>query len=130
MGSHPKRPRDFSQAAKLVIDIATGERPNRDPTPEEGLRAHQMNRVLPCAASTTPSQVRRSKSQDLISLSKLVSARGHRPFAVFRCTRFPRPGQQSSYGRARLLPQRKTLVTGQPMKPYAKRAWISAASRS
>jgi hypothetical protein len=32
---HPKRPRDFSQAAKLVIDIAAGERPNRDPTPEE-----------------------------------------------------------------------------------------------
>jgi hypothetical protein len=31
----PKRPRDFSQAAKLVIDIATGEKPNRDPTPEE-----------------------------------------------------------------------------------------------
>jgi hypothetical protein len=31
----PKRPRDFSQAAKLVIDIATGEKPNRDSTPEE-----------------------------------------------------------------------------------------------
>jgi hypothetical protein len=24
-GKHPKRPRDFSQAAKLVIDIASGE---------------------------------------------------------------------------------------------------------
>jgi hypothetical protein len=35
MTKHPKRPRDFSQAAKLVIDIATGEKPNRDPTPEE-----------------------------------------------------------------------------------------------
>jgi hypothetical protein len=35
MSSHPKRPRDFSQAAKLVIDIAAGEKPNRDPTPEE-----------------------------------------------------------------------------------------------
>jgi hypothetical protein len=35
MISRPKRPRDFSQAAKLVIDIATGEKPNRDPTPEE-----------------------------------------------------------------------------------------------
>jgi hypothetical protein len=31
----PKRPRDFSQAAKLVVDIATGAKPNRDPTPEE-----------------------------------------------------------------------------------------------
>ena len=35
MSNRPKRPRDFSQAAKLVIDIATGEKPNRDPTPEE-----------------------------------------------------------------------------------------------
>lgn len=30
-----KRPRDFSQAAKLVIDIATGEVEDREPTPEE-----------------------------------------------------------------------------------------------
>jgi hypothetical protein len=30
-----KRPRDFSQAAKLVIDIATGEAEDREPTPEE-----------------------------------------------------------------------------------------------
>jgi hypothetical protein len=32
---HPKRPRDFSQAAKLVIDVATGQREDREPTPEE-----------------------------------------------------------------------------------------------
>ena len=31
----PKRPRDFSQAAKLVIDIATGQVEDRPPTPEE-----------------------------------------------------------------------------------------------
>ena len=30
-----KRPRDFSQAAKLVIDIATGQVADRPPTPEE-----------------------------------------------------------------------------------------------
>jgi hypothetical protein len=30
-----KRPRDFSQAAKLVIDIATGQVEDRLPTPEE-----------------------------------------------------------------------------------------------
>jgi hypothetical protein len=30
-----KRPRDFSQAAKLVIDIATGQVEDRPPTPEE-----------------------------------------------------------------------------------------------
>jgi hypothetical protein len=32
---HRKRPRDFSQAAKLVIDIATGQIEDRPPTPEE-----------------------------------------------------------------------------------------------
>jgi hypothetical protein len=30
-----KRPRDFSQAAKLVIDVATGQVEDRAPTPEE-----------------------------------------------------------------------------------------------
>jgi hypothetical protein len=29
-----KRPRDFSQAAKLVVDIATGQVEDRSPTPE------------------------------------------------------------------------------------------------
>jgi hypothetical protein len=32
---HRKRPRDFNQAAKLVIDIATGQVEDRAPTPEE-----------------------------------------------------------------------------------------------
>jgi hypothetical protein len=31
----PKRPRDFNQAAKLVIGIATGEVEDRELTPEE-----------------------------------------------------------------------------------------------
>lgn len=35
MTKAPKRPRDFSQAAKLVVDIASGEVEDRDPTPEE-----------------------------------------------------------------------------------------------
>jgi len=30
-----KRPRDFNQAAKLVVDIASGEVEDREPTPEE-----------------------------------------------------------------------------------------------
>ena len=34
-GVRAKRPRDFSQAAKLVIDIATGQVEDRPPTPEE-----------------------------------------------------------------------------------------------
>jgi len=32
---HPKRPRDFSQAAKLVVDIASGQVEDRELTPEE-----------------------------------------------------------------------------------------------
>lgn len=35
MANHPKRPRDPNQLAKSIIDIATGEKPDRDPTPEE-----------------------------------------------------------------------------------------------
>jgi hypothetical protein len=35
MPAHRKRPRDFSQAGKLVIDIATGQVEDRPPTPEE-----------------------------------------------------------------------------------------------
>jgi hypothetical protein len=35
MDKHPKRPRDPNQLAKSIIDIATGQKPNRDPTPEE-----------------------------------------------------------------------------------------------
>ena len=34
-GGRAKRPRDFSQAAKLVVDIATGQVEDRLPTPEE-----------------------------------------------------------------------------------------------
>jgi hypothetical protein len=33
--THPKRPRDPNQLAKSIIDIATGEKPDHDPTPEE-----------------------------------------------------------------------------------------------
>jgi hypothetical protein len=35
MTKHPKRPRDFSQAAKLVVDIASGHVEDRELTPEE-----------------------------------------------------------------------------------------------
>jgi hypothetical protein len=35
MTTHPKRPRDANQLAKSIIDIATGEKPDRDPKPEE-----------------------------------------------------------------------------------------------
>ena len=35
MPDHRKRPRDPSQLAKLIVDIAAGEREDRPPTPEE-----------------------------------------------------------------------------------------------
>ncbi len=35
MTKPPKRPRDFSQAAKFVVDVATGQLEDRVPTPEE-----------------------------------------------------------------------------------------------
>ena len=33
--SRPKRPRDPNQLAKRILEIATGEREDREPTPEE-----------------------------------------------------------------------------------------------
>lgn len=35
MASHRKRPRDPSQLAKFIVDIAAGEVEDRKPTPEE-----------------------------------------------------------------------------------------------
>jgi len=35
MTKHPKRPRDPNQLAKLIVDIATGQVEDREPTPEE-----------------------------------------------------------------------------------------------
>jgi hypothetical protein len=35
MTDHPKRPMDPNQLAKSIVDIATGQKPDRDPTPEE-----------------------------------------------------------------------------------------------
>ena len=33
--TRPKRPRDFSQAAKFVVDVATGKAEDREPTDVE-----------------------------------------------------------------------------------------------
>ena len=38
--SHAKRPREAKQLAKSIIDIATGQKPDRDPTPEEQVRIY------------------------------------------------------------------------------------------
>ena len=35
MTKHPKRPRDLNQWAKRMVDIATGDVSDREPTPEE-----------------------------------------------------------------------------------------------
>ena len=45
MNKPPKRPRDPAQLAKLMIDIASGEVEDREPTPEErGKRASRVAR--------------------------------------------------------------------------------------
>ena len=45
MNNHPKRPRDPNQLAKLVVDIAAGEKEDRGPTPEEeGKNAQAVER--------------------------------------------------------------------------------------
>jgi hypothetical protein len=31
--THPKRPRDPNQLVRAIIDIASGQKPDRDPTP-------------------------------------------------------------------------------------------------
>jgi hypothetical protein len=35
MTKHPKRPRDLNQWAKRMVDLATGQVEDREPTPEE-----------------------------------------------------------------------------------------------
>ncbi len=35
MPNRKKRPRDFAQRAKMIVDIAAGEIEDREPTPEE-----------------------------------------------------------------------------------------------
>jgi hypothetical protein len=35
MSARRKRPADFAQRAKMIVDIATGEIEDREPTPEE-----------------------------------------------------------------------------------------------
>jgi len=57
MASHPKRPRDFSQAAKLVVDIASGQVEEREPTAKQ-LRAHKGGSVggAARAKALTPEQ--------------------------------------------------------------------------
>jgi hypothetical protein len=41
MTDHPKRPRDPNQLAKSIIDIATGQKPDRDPTPKSRAKTRQ-----------------------------------------------------------------------------------------
>jgi hypothetical protein len=64
MAKHPKRPRDFSQAAKLVVDIASGEVEDREPTPEErgkDAAAVALGRKGGAARARTTSPARRKE---------------------------------------------------------------------
>ena len=53
----PKLPRDFSQAAKLVVDIASGQVEDREPTPAAVARGKMggAKRGKARAAALTPS---------------------------------------------------------------------------
>jgi hypothetical protein len=44
MNDHPKRPRDRAQLAKLIVDIATGEVEDREPTPEAAWKAPPLQK--------------------------------------------------------------------------------------
>jgi hypothetical protein len=61
-GSPPKRPRDPNQLAKSIIDIATGEKPDRDPDDGKDPAAVALGRKgglkggAARAASMTPEQ--------------------------------------------------------------------------
>jgi hypothetical protein len=60
--THPKRPRDPNQLAKSIIDIATGEKPDRDPDAGKDPAAVALGRKgglkggAARAASLTPEQ--------------------------------------------------------------------------
>lgn len=45
MAKHPKRPRDPAQLAKLLVDIATAEAEDREPTPEDAGRQNLTIRM-------------------------------------------------------------------------------------
>jgi hypothetical protein len=74
-----KRPRDFSQAAKLVVDIASGQVEDREPTPlERGVdpaasamgkkggnaRAERLSKDQRKAAATKAAKARWLKAHD------------------------------------------------------------------
>jgi hypothetical protein len=64
MAKPPKRPRDFSQAAKLVVDVATGQVEDREPTPEERGKdpaAAALGRKGGAARATKMSPARRAE---------------------------------------------------------------------
>jgi hypothetical protein len=55
----PKRPRDPNQLAKSIIDIATGQKPDRDPTPEEQGRTRLPLRSASAVAKPALTKYRR-----------------------------------------------------------------------
>lgn len=45
MATHPKRPRDPNQRAKLIVDIATGEAEDQDPNEGKNPAAVELGRL-------------------------------------------------------------------------------------
>jgi hypothetical protein len=65
MTGRRKRPRDFSQAAKPVIDIATGRIEHRPPTPEE-----QRNDPTAVAFEAPQQRISMAKAAALFKLTR------------------------------------------------------------
>lgn len=66
----PRRPRDLNQWAKRMVDIATGEASDRDPTPEEeGQDPHMSMQSTPLSVARS---ISRSSSK---SMARLLTAR-------------------------------------------------------
>jgi hypothetical protein len=91
--NQPKRPRDPNQIAKSIIDIATGQKPGRDPTPEDhgkdpaavergkkggkaradSLTAQKRSEIAKAAARTRWRSRQDQENQDSLSIPKAIS---------------------------------------------------------
>jgi hypothetical protein len=78
MTKPPKRPRDFSQAAKFVIEVATGQTEDREPTPEERGKdpeASALGKKGGAARAKTLSDARRKEIAKKAAISRWKTSR-------------------------------------------------------
>ena len=71
---HPKRPRDPNQLAKSIIDIATGQKPDRDPTPEElGKSAKAVARGKAGGAKGSPARAASLTAEQRAEIARVAA---------------------------------------------------------